>query len=137
MAKKAKQKLNKNLVLAIFGAALVLVVGLVFLNPNLTGMTVCAPGKILYSIHVDGNKDGFIDVVPKARVSMTPTSINCKYEGLTDENGNLNLKVNPGKYKVNVIKTGKCDAKSELITITSSGVTTFRLENCSRNFNVP
>ena len=137
MAKKVKQRLNKNIVLAVFAVAFVAVVGLVFLNPNLTGNAVsCMPGNIFYSMHVDGNKDGYVAAVNKARITVSSTTSNCKYEGITDENGNLNLRVNPGKYKVSVIKTGKCNAHSEYITITSSGVTTFRLKNCSRMFNV-
>ncbi len=138
MAKKIKkQRLSKNMVLAIFAVALVSVVGLVFLNPSLTGNAVaCQPGNVFYSFHVEGNKDGYVADVNKARISMKPTGSNCKYEGITDENGNLNLRVNPGKYKVNVIKTGKCNAHSETLTITSSGVTNFRLEHCARMFNV-
>ena len=136
MAKKAKIK--RNVMLAVFAVVLVSVVSVFLLNLfdlELTGRVVtCTPGNVLYSVHVEGNKDGYIADVNDARVNLRSKTTNCIYEGLTNSNGNVNFKVNPGTYKVSVYKAGKCNAHSEYVTVTTSSLLNIRLKNCARNF---
>ena len=139
MAKKAKEsKINKRpIVIAVVAAAIVLIVLVLLLNPSLTGNAIsCSTGNSILSIHVDGNKDGYIAPINRAKISLRPVDSACVYSVETNENGDVNLKVNPGKYRASIIKTGKCASHSEDIIVTSSALVNFRLESCTRNFEI-
>lgn len=141
MAKKKGNLLlsgNRRIIAII--AVVVVVFGAVWLllgNP-LTGYAVkCPAGNYIFSAHVEGNRNGYVAPIEAAKVNLRSQESKCVYEAETDENGDANIRVLPGEYKATVIKTGKCNAYSEEVTISSSGqLMNFRLKNCARMFNV-
>ncbi len=137
--RKAKNILDsKKIIVTVFAAALVLVVGgVLLLNPQLTGnVVVCPQGNYIFSTQIEGNKDGYIAPINRAKVVLRSSDKACLYQGETDNEGNLNLRIQPGKYDVSIYKTGKCKSHSEEILITESMARDFRLQNCNRMFNI-
>src|SRR3989344_3100020 len=138
LAKKTKKAINKTIIVAVVAAAIFLFVGFLFVvSPSLTGNVILCPiGDYTASIHVDGNRDGYISPINKARIRFRSKNTNCVYEGTTDVNGDINIRVIPGPYKISVEKTGKCYTHQEDITVITSDLFKFRLKDCKRNFNI-
>ncbi|MBS3108648.1 hypothetical protein J4409_02145 [Candidatus Woesearchaeota archaeon] len=139
MAKKIKKTTinKKTMVIGIVAIAIVLVVLTLLLNPSLTGKAIsCGLGTTVFSVHVDGNKEGYIAGINSATVRLTPNDRACTYTATTNENGDANIRLEPGKYRISISKIGKCSPHSEDIIITSSGLWNFRLQNCKRLFYV-
>lgn len=138
MAKKTKKVINKTIIVAVVVAVLVLFAGyLLVIDPSLTGNAILCPvGDYTFSVHVDGNREGLVSPIHRARVIMRAKNINCIYEGETNVNGDINIRVIPGPYKVSITKTGKCFAHDEDITVITSDLFKFRLKDCKRMFNI-
>ena len=136
MVKKNKILKNKrSIIMAVVVLALVVVALIVLFNIELTGQAIsCDTGSAILSVHVDGNKEGYMAPINNAKIKLRPDDRACIYETSTNENGDVNMRVNPGKYKVTIIKTGKCASHSEDIIVTSSELINFRLDKCGRNF---